>query len=112
MLGGIAVNNSIMLVDVFNTLHKKKGMYRALLEAGQERLRPIVSTSTTNVLGMLPLLFQKSESGSLWTPLAMTIVGGLASSTILILFILPGFYLILNDVKTWCAKFMEKYSAV
>ncbi|MBI3012777.1 MAG: efflux RND transporter permease subunit, partial [Elusimicrobia bacterium] len=104
MLGGIAVNNSTILVEVFNNLHEEKNMLRALLESGQARLSPIFATTLTNVSGMLPLIFQGSDSGSLWAPMAITVIGGLITSTILILFVLPGFYLILEDCKRWMGK--------
>jgi HAE1 family hydrophobic/amphiphilic exporter-1 len=87
-----------MLVDVFNRLHETKSTFRALLQAGQERMRPIVMTTLTTVLGLMPLLFEKGDAGSLWKPMAVTIVGGLTVSTILVLFVIPVFYLILQDM--------------
>lgn len=107
MLGGIAVNNSTILIEVFNTIRKERGMLRALLQSGEERIRPIVATTLTNVLGMLPLVFQKQESGSLWSPMAITVIGGMIASTILLLFLLPGFYLILEDIKGFCKRFFK-----
>lgn len=104
MLGGVAVNNSTMLVDVFNEIHKEKNTLRSLLQSGQERIRPILSTTLTTVIGMFPLVFQKEGSGSLWAPMAVTVIGGLSASTFLVLFVVPGFYLILEDCRVWCAK--------
>jgi HAE1 family hydrophobic/amphiphilic exporter-1 len=104
MLGGIAVKNSIMLIDVFNRIREEKRDLRALLQAGQERIRPIVMTTLTTVLGMAPMIFEKGESGSLWKPMAITITGGLIVSTILVLFVIPAFYLILQDCLSWLQK--------
>ena len=72
---------------------------RALIDAGQSRLRPIVMTTLTTLLGLLPMAMDKSEQANLWSPLAITVMGGLISSTILTLFIVPGMYLIFEDVK-------------
>jgi predicted RND superfamily exporter protein len=105
MLGGISVSNSIILVDVFNHIRKERRTFYALLKAGEERIRPILMTTLTTILGLAPLVFQKGRSGSLWSPLAITVIGGLSVSTVLVLFILPAFYLILQDGRSW---FLEK----
>jgi HAE1 family hydrophobic/amphiphilic exporter-1 len=105
MLGGISVSNSIILVDVFNHIRKERRTFYALLKAGEERIRPILMTTLTTILGLAPLVFQKGGSGSLWSPLAITVIGGLSVSTVLVLFILPAFYLILQDGRSW---FLEK----
>ncbi len=104
MLGGISVNNSTILVDVFNEIRKDKNVLRALLQSGQERMRPILATTLTNVLGMIPLVLAKQGSGSLWSPMAMTVIGGMTASTLLLLFVLPGFYLIIQDIKSFGTK--------
>jgi len=101
MLGGIAVGNSIILVDLFNTLRKKMGYFKALLRAGEGRIRPILMTSLTAILGLLPLVFDREGSGSLWAPLAITVIGGLLASTVLILFGLPGLYHFIQDCVSW-----------
>jgi len=104
MLGGIAVNNTIMLIDVFNTIRQEKNELRSLLQAGQERMRPICMTILTNILGILPMIFQGGESGDLWAPMAITITGGLIVSTIIILFVFPAFYLVLRDIRDWLSQ--------
>lgn len=104
MLGGISVGNSIMLVDVYNHLRKTRNVYKALILAGEERLRPIVMTTLTTVLGLAPLILGEEGGGSLWAPMAITVIGGLIVSTILVLFVLPGFNLILNDVEAWTKR--------
>jgi len=112
MLGGISVSNSIILVDVFNNIRKKTNVLRALLQAGEERFRPILMTTLTTTLGLVPLLVNREESGSLWAPLATTVIGGLIVSTVLVLFVLPGFYLILEDAKGWFGRKFFSLAAV
>jgi len=99
MLGGIVVNNAIILVDYTNRLtetgFRKK---RAIITASIRRLRPIMMTTCTTLLGLLPMAIDKTEQASLWSPLAITVMGGLLSSTILTLFIVPGTYVIFDDI--------------
>jgi HAE1 family hydrophobic/amphiphilic exporter-1 len=107
MLAGIVVNNAIVLVDRINFLRKKKpdkgekssDILKSLIEAGEDRLRPIAMTSTTTILGLMPMAFDRSESAGLWSPLAITVIGGMVSSTILTLFLVPSIYLIFEDLK-------------
>ncbi|MBN1492717.1 MAG: efflux RND transporter permease subunit [Candidatus Omnitrophica bacterium] len=98
MLAGIVVNNAIILVDHANTL-RDKGMrrLRAIITSGQDRLRPILMTTASTVLGFLPLALGWSESSNLWSPLAITVVGGLSSSTLFTIFIVPNIYIVLED---------------
>ncbi|MFH0732183.1 MAG: efflux RND transporter permease subunit [Candidatus Omnitrophota bacterium] len=99
MLGGIVVNNAIILVDYINRLREKKiAFLKCILKASQDRLRPIMMTTGTTVLGLLPMAMDKSEQANLWSPLAITVMGGLISSTALTLFIVPGMYLIFGDI--------------
>ncbi len=105
MLAGIAVNNSIILVDRINQLIKE-GMDRreAILQAGQQRIRPIFMTSLTTVLALLPLTFGFGESASLRSPMALAVIGGLVTSTLLTLVVIPCVYDILDRTKTLFAK--------
>ena len=100
LLGGIVVNNAIILIDRINQLkalgHKT---IRAVVTAGKNRLRPILMTTSTTVLGLLPMALDKSESSNLWSPLAITIISGLFSSTILTLFVVPAIYIAFEDAK-------------
>lgn len=95
LLGGIVVNNSILLVDHIN-LKKKEGLpvLEAVLAGARERIRPIFMTTSTTVLGMLPLVLiqLEVERKRLWSSLALSAVGGLISSTIFILIVIPIFY--------------------
>jgi len=62
-------------------------------------LRPILMTTLTTILGLVPMALDRSESAALWSPLAITVIGGLTVSTILTLFIVPAFYMIFEDIK-------------
>ncbi len=100
MLGGIVVNNAIMLIDRVNRLRERKvSHYRAIIQSSLDRLRPIMMTTGTTILGLIPMAFDKSEQANLWSPLAITVMGGLTSSTILTLIIIPSTYIIFEDVK-------------
>jgi hydrophobic/amphiphilic exporter-1 (mainly G- bacteria), HAE1 family len=105
MLTGIAVNNSIILVDRINQLIRE-GMNRkeAILQAGQQRIRPIIMTSLTTILALLPLTFGFGESASLRSPMALAVIGGLVTSTLLTLVVIPCVYDILDRTKTMFAK--------
>ncbi|MBU1006639.1 MAG: efflux RND transporter permease subunit, partial [Candidatus Omnitrophica bacterium] len=70
-----------------------------LLAAGEDRLRPIAMTTSTTIFGLMPMAFDKSESSNLWAPLAVTVIGGMVSSTILTLFLVPSIYLIFEEMK-------------
>ncbi len=93
MLAGIAVNNSIILVDSINR-NKQQGMplREAILDAAQRRFRPIIMTSLTTILALLPLTFGFGESAALRAPMAIAVIGGLVTSTLLTLVIIPCFY--------------------
>jgi hydrophobic/amphiphilic exporter-1 (mainly G- bacteria), HAE1 family len=97
MMGGIVVNNSILLVDHVNQLRRTYGLpLRAALERGTlERVRPILMTSLTTICGMLPLvLFSATADANIWNALAYALIGGLASSTVLVLTVTPALYLL------------------
>lgn len=107
MLGGIVVNNAIILIDRINFLRRRPGglyledteLRQAIISACRDRLRPILMTSLTTILGLLPMALDKSESSNLWSPLAITVIGGLSVSTALTLFVIPGVYLVFEDLK-------------
>jgi HAE1 family hydrophobic/amphiphilic exporter-1 len=101
MLVGIAVNNSIILVDRINQL-KSSGieLSDAIVQAGQQRIRPIIMTSLTTILALLPLTFNIGEGSSLRSPMALAVVGGLLTSTLMSLIVIPCVYFILEQIKT------------
>lgn len=94
MLGGIIVNNAILLVDYTNLLRRRDGfeMMEAIKEAGRRRLRPILMTALTTILGMLPLALGIGEGSEIQTPMARVVIGGLISSTFITLLIIPVVY--------------------
>ncbi|MDR1129470.1 MAG: efflux RND transporter permease subunit [Prevotellaceae bacterium] len=100
MLAGIAVNNSIILVDRINQL-KSSGMelVDAIVQAGQQRIRPIIMTSLTTILALLPLTFNIGEGSSLRSPMAIAVVGGLITSTLMSLIVIPCVYYVFERIK-------------
>lgn len=93
MLVGIVVNNGIILVDYTNLLvDRGVTLRKACLEAGSSRLRPVLMTTLTTILGMLPMCFANSGSAGLVQPIGLAVVGGLTSSTFITLFFIPVFY--------------------
>jgi HAE1 family hydrophobic/amphiphilic exporter-1 len=93
MLVGIVVNNAIILVDTIN-LQRSRGLERhtAILKAGELRLRPILMTTATTVLGLLPLALGLGEGSEMRRPMALTVILGLATSTLLTLIVIPVIY--------------------
>ena len=93
LLGGIAVNNSIMIVDCINQ-NRENGMQlrEAILDAAQRRLRPIMMTTLSTILGLLPMTFGFGESAALRAPIAIAVIGGMVTSTLLTLVIIPCYY--------------------
>lgn len=100
MLAGIAVNDSIVLVDYVNQLRRRGAKRRdAILEAVQTRLRPIAMTSLTTILVLLPLSLGIGESARLRAPMAIAVISGLCASTILTLFVIPAVYSVLDGLR-------------
>jgi HAE1 family hydrophobic/amphiphilic exporter-1 len=101
MLAGIVVNNAILLVDKINQL-RSRGVEKtaAIMEAGRTRLRPIMMTTLTTVLGLLPMAISFGEGTEVRTPMAITVIGGLTVSTLLTLVVIPVVYSLL-DRKKW-----------
>lgn len=99
LLAGYVVNAAIILIDHMNQL-KEKGLntHDAVIHAGSDRLRPIMMTTVSTTLGFAPMAVSWGHSSDLWAPLAVTVIGGLLSSTILTLFVLPNFVLIAEEV--------------
>jgi hydrophobic/amphiphilic exporter-1 (mainly G- bacteria), HAE1 family len=100
MLGGIAVNNSILLVDAINQFREKGLPLReAILRAGQNRIRPILMTSLSSILGLLPLTLGIGESAALRSPMAIALISGLTASTIMSLVVIPCVYYVFDRSK-------------
>jgi hydrophobic/amphiphilic exporter-1 (mainly G- bacteria), HAE1 family len=97
VLAGIVVNNGIVLVDYTNLLRTRgRDLGDAVIEAGRTRFKPILMTTLTTILGMVPLAFFPGEGGQLTQPVGITVVGGLASSAVLTLFVVPVLYSIFS----------------
>ena len=103
MLIGIVVNNAIVLVDAINLLRRERqmGAADAVLEAARLRLRPILMTTATTVLGLLPLSLGLGVGGEIQASLARVVIGGLLASTLVTLLLIPVTY---NTVASWTAK--------
>ena len=100
MLAGIAVNNSIILVDRIGQL-KDSGLSLtdAIAEAGQQRIRPILMTSLTTILALVPMALGIGEGASLSSPMAVAVIGGLVTSTLLSLVVIPCVYYVFESAK-------------
>jgi HAE1 family hydrophobic/amphiphilic exporter-1 len=102
MLGGIAVNNAIILIDRINQL-RESGITKkeAIVLAGSQRIRPILMTSLTTILALLPLTIGIGESASLRSPMALAVIGGLFSSTLLTLIVIPCVYWVFDTFSSF-----------
>ena len=100
MLAGIVVNNAIVLLDRINQL-RTQGLTKndAIKQAAQSRLRPIIMTTLTTALGLLPMALGVGEGAELRTPMAITVISGLLCSTLLTLIVLPVLYLLFDHKK-------------
>lgn len=99
MMGGIVVNNAILLVDNINRVRRESGgdLHAAILAGTLERVRPILMTTATTVLGLLPLvLFSETADSTIWNALGYALIGGLLSSTIFVLATTPAIYLLIE----------------
>ena len=101
MLGGIVVNNAILLVDHTNLLRRRDGMplRQAIEEAGRRRLRPIMMTALTTMLGLLPLAIGVGEGGEAQAPLARVVIGGLISAALITLVVIPVIYSLFEGLR-------------
>jgi len=100
MLAGIVVNNGIVLVDYTNLLvNRGHTLFNACVEAGVSRLRPILMTTLTTILGMVPLAFFPGEGSELVQPIGQTVIGGLATSTVITLVFIPVMYFVFNKKR-------------
>lgn len=96
MLVGIVVNNGILYVDTTNQLKETMPLNEALVESGCIRLRPILMTTLTTILSMIPLVFATDANSAMMRGMALIIIGGLITSTLLILLLMPSFYLLMS----------------
>ncbi|GHV06568.1 multidrug ABC transporter [Spirochaetia bacterium] len=98
MLAGIVVNNGIVLVDYTNILvGRGVSVRQAVIDAGFSRLRPVLMTTLTTILGLIPMSFFPGESSTMIQPIGLTVIGGLTSSTVITLFFIPVMYSLINE---------------
>jgi HAE1 family hydrophobic/amphiphilic exporter-1 len=113
MLIGIVVKNGIVFIDYAN-LNRERGMSidKAIISAGKSRLRPILMTTATAVLGMIPMAIPRGSGSEMWQPMGVAIVGGLTVSTILTLLYVPALYSIFgsNGVRRSRKKYKKNYN--
>lgn len=108
MLAGIAINNSIILIDRINQLKQSMSLTDAIAQAGQQRIRPIIMTSLTTILALLPMSFSFGEGASLRSPMAIAVIGGLVTSSLMSLIVIPCVYYVLERMKQKALKRTEE----
>jgi HAE1 family hydrophobic/amphiphilic exporter-1 len=107
MLAGIVVSNAILLVDYTTTLRRRDGLplHEAVETAGRTRLRPIIMTTLTTILGLVPMSLAFGEGAELQAPLARVVIGGLAASTLITLVFVPTLYTIFEEgLPAWIRR--------
>lgn len=99
LLSGIVVNNGIVMIDYIKILQARKhSRHDAIVEGATRRLRPILMTAFTTILSMVPLALELGSGSETWSPMARTVIGGLTMSTILMLFVVPCMYNLINSM--------------
>ncbi|OFZ19135.1 MAG: hypothetical protein A2X94_10345 [Bdellovibrionales bacterium GWB1_55_8] len=113
MLLGIATKNSILLVDYINQqMAKGKDLATSIVEAGRTRLRPIIMTSLALIAGMLPVAIGLNEASKQRTSMGIAVIGGLVTSTLLTLVVVPAAYAYIEKLRNWTGRMMKKVSGV
>ena len=112
MLAGIVVSNAILLVDYINTLRRRDKMpLREAVElGGRTRLRPILMTSIATMLGLVPMAIGLGEGGELQAPLARVVIGGLLTSTLVTLVLVPAIYTVFEEGWSGIFKRQSKHA--
>lgn len=100
MLAGIAVNNSILLVGRINQLKTTMELTEAIVEAGRQRIRPIMMTTLTTILALLPMSLHIGEGAALRSAMAVAVIGGLITSTLMSLVVIPCVYYVFEQLKS------------
>jgi hydrophobic/amphiphilic exporter-1 (mainly G- bacteria), HAE1 family len=112
MLMGLVTKNAILLVDFANKARAKgSDRARALIDAGQLRLRPIVMTTLAMIFGMLPTAIGSGQGGEFRAPMAHVVIGGLITSTLLTLVVVPVVYTYLDDFGVWVGAWVTRYTS-
>jgi multidrug efflux pump subunit AcrB len=112
MLMGIVAKNSILLVDfAIEEMRAGKNRLQAIIEAGHKRARPIVMTTVAMVAGMLPVALGLGEASDFRRPMAIAVIGGLITSTLLTLVIVPAVFTLFDDIERWAGPKAAKLLA-
>ena len=110
MLMGLVTKNAILLVDFANQAREKgRAREEALVDAGELRLRPIIMTTLAMIFGMLPTALALGAGSEFRAPMAHAVIGGLITSTLLTLIVVPVVYTYLDDFGAWCAVWAGKW---
>lgn len=109
MLMGMIVNSAILLVSTINSLREQKSpLYLAIIKGSLMRTRPILMTSITSVVGLFPMAMDQSQYSNLYAPLAITVIGGMISATLLTLYIVPCFFATLEQFNHLLKRYLFK----
>lgn len=110
MLVGIAVNNGIVMVDFINQLRRNEGLElnEAVQKGSVARIRPVLMTALTTILGMVPLALEFGAGSETWSPLARSVIGGLTATTLLTLFIIPILYIVFEKMGDRVKYYIHK----
>jgi HAE1 family hydrophobic/amphiphilic exporter-1 len=109
-LMGLVMKNGILLVDYANTAREQRGLsaYDAIFEAGPRRMRPVLMTQLATVFGMIPVAISTSQGAEFRNGMGVLIIGGILSSTLLTLFIVPVAYTLMADFYAWFSRMKQK----
>jgi len=109
-LTGVVVNDSVVLIDFFNK-QKQKGLetFEALIESVARRFRPILLTTLTTSLGLLPMLLETSMQARFLIPMVISLATGIIFATVIILFLIPSLVMIMDDIKSLPRRIMGHY---
>jgi HAE1 family hydrophobic/amphiphilic exporter-1 len=108
MLVGIVVKNAIVLVDYINLMRERGfDLREAIVVSGKSRLRPVLMTSLTTILGMLPLAMSKGSGSEIWSPMGIAVIGGLIFSTMVTMLLIPVVYHMMNRKSDQKKKAVE-----
>jgi HAE1 family hydrophobic/amphiphilic exporter-1 len=112
LLVGVVVNNAILLIDFINQL-RASGMNKieATVASGPLRLRAILMTTVSTIMGNLPVALALSEGGEVRQPMSVAVIGGLFTSTLLTLLVIPAVYLVFDDIKDWVSGRIRRFNA-
>jgi hydrophobic/amphiphilic exporter-1 (mainly G- bacteria), HAE1 family len=113
LMVGVVVNNGIVIVDHINNL-RKQGLsrYDAIVQGGSDRLRPVLMTALTTILGAIPLAIGGRIGEPAAVSLGMSMIGGLTAGTFLTLFVVPLFYSVIDDAQNWLLRFMADIAGI